>query len=201
MASSTDVSCTVTISSTSSRTIACVSGAGHRHGDALGDRRRRRLGGRRRWWRPAIDAQRSLWAPTIVMSGRSAPGDHGHPGQQPAAAGRDHQRVELGVVVEQLERHRALAGDHGGVVVGVHERAALGGQPLGLGGGLGQVGAVQHDAGAEHLGALHLHERRVRGHHDGGLDAEPGRVAGDGLGVVAGRHGDDTAAPLVLARA
>ena len=57
---------------------------------------------------------------------------------------------------------------------------------------------MQHDAGAEHLGALDLHERRVGRHHDGGVDAEPGGVPGHGLGVVPGRHGDDPAAPLVL---
>ena len=44
---------------------------------------------------------------------------------------------------------------------------------------------------AEDLGALHLHERGVGRHHDRGLDAEAGRVAGDGLGVVARRHRDD----------
>ena len=76
----------------------------------------------------SIDGQRSLCTPMIVMSGAQGAGDDGHPGEQPAAAGRDHERVELGVVLEQLERHGALAGDHGGVVVGVHERAALVGQ-------------------------------------------------------------------------
>ena len=177
IASSTDVSSTVTMSSTSSRTSTWVTepatgtampsaivGAAELGGDA---------GGRRHHRRPAV----ALGSHDGEVGAQRA-GDDGHPAEQPSAARRDHQRIQLGVVVEQLQRHRPLTGDHGGVVVGVHERAALGGQPLGFLGGVGEAVAVQDDAGTEHLGALHLHERRVRGHHDGGLDAEPRARAG-----------------------
>ena len=127
---------------------------------------------------------------------------HGHAGEQAAAAGRHHQRVELGVVVEQLQRHRALTGDDRRVVVGVHERAAL----VGRAAGPPAVASPRSSPcsttrGTEHLGALHLHERGVGGHHDGRLDAQPGGVARDGLGVVAGRHGHHTAPALVLGEA
>ena len=104
------------------------------------------------------------------------------------------------MVLEHLEGDGALAGDHGGVVVRVHEHPALGGRDaMGLGGALGEVLAEEDDPGAQHLRAVHLHEGGVGGHDDGGVDAEPGGVAGHGLGVVAGRHGHDAAGPVLRA--
>ena len=125
-------------------------------------------------------------------------GGHRHARQQAAPAHRDHQRVEVGVVGQHLEGAGALAGDDVGVVEGVDVGAALGlHQPDGLGLRAGQVVARQHDGGAQLPGALHLHERRPPGHHDGGGDAEPGGVVGDRLGVVAGGHGHHAPGPLV----
>ena len=46
------------------------------------------------------------------------------------------------------------------------------------------------------LGRRHLHERRRHRHHDGRRNAKAGRVIGDRLGMVAGRHGDDAARPF-----
>ena len=60
-----------------------------------------------------------------TMSGRRALAATAMPGDEPAAADGHHERLELGVVREQLEGDRALPGDHGRVVVGVHEHAAL----------------------------------------------------------------------------
>ena len=57
--------------------------------------------------------------------------------------------------------------------------------------------AFEHDLGAVRLRRLDLHERRRHRHDDGGGDAEPRRVVGDRLGVVAGRHGDDAARALL----
>jgi hypothetical protein len=51
--------------------------------------------------------------------------------------------------------------------------------------------ALDDHARAEIARMLDLHERGAVGHHDGGGDAELGRVIGDTLRVVASRHGDD----------
>ena len=122
-----------------------------------------------------------------------------HAGQQPAAADGHDERVELGVVGQHLEGAGALAGDDGRVVERVDVGAPLvGGQPGGLGRGLGEALAPQHDRGAQLAGALHLHERRGGGHDDRGVDAEPGGVVGDGLGVVPRRHGHHALGPLAV---
>ena len=57
-----------------------------------------------------------------------------------------------------------------------------------------EVVAGQHDLGAEALGALDLHGRRMARHHDDGRDAELLRVVRQSLRMVAGRHGDHAAA-------
>ncbi len=62
---------------------------------------------------------------------------------------------------------------------------------------LAQGLAGQHHLGAERLGVGDLEEGGVLGHDDSGGNAEPRRVIGDGLGVIAGRHGDHAAARLL----
>ncbi len=118
-------------------------------------------------------------------------------GDQPAAADRDHQHVEIGDLLQHLQRDRALAGDDQGVVVGVDPgQVALlrerGGARLRLGNAL----ALEHDLRAIGPGRRHLHVGRRLGHHDGGRNAEARRVVGDRLSVVAGRHGDHAARAL-----
>jgi hypothetical protein len=86
------------------------------------------------------------------------------------------------------------------IVVGMNEHAL----PFGNNGvdavlAFGQCFALQNDLGAKGLGRLDLHERRRDWHHDGGRNTEAARVIGDSLGMVAGRHRDDAAAPFVLA--
>ena len=121
-------------------------------------------------------------------------------GEQAAAADRDDQRVEVGDVLQHLQRQRALAGDDAEVVVGVDEHQRMrGGQFPGVGGGFGQGFADQNDIGAPGRGAGDLGRGGEFRHHDGGGDAQQAGVTGDGLGVVAGRHGDDAA--LALRRA
>ena len=172
--------------------------AGRGDGDALGDRRPAD-GGRRVVH--AIGHRRvalGLHAHQLD-AGLQVAGRHRHARQQAAAAHGDHQRVELGVVGQHLEGARALPGDDGRVVERVDVGAALvGGQAGGLGRGLGDALAPQHDRGPQLAGALHLHEGRVGGHDDRGVDAEPGGVVGDGLGVVAGRHGHHALGPLAV---
>ena len=73
------------------------------------------------------------------MLGPQVAGGDGNARQQPAAADRHDERVDLGVVGQHLEGERALAGDDGGVVERVDVGAALvGGEAVGLGHGVGQ---------------------------------------------------------------
>ena len=58
-------------------------------------------------------------------AGLERPGRGRHARDQPAAADRHHQRVELRRLLEHLQRDGALAGDHRGVVVGMDEGEAL----------------------------------------------------------------------------
>ena len=51
------------------------------------------------------------------------------------------------------------------------------------------------------LRVLDLGKGRALGHHDGRRDAQPSRMIGDALGMVARRHGDDAAGPLGLGQA
>ena len=128
MPSSMWSSVTVTTSSTSASMIRPVSVAGARDGDALGHRRAAD-GGRRVVH--VIGHRRvalGLHADELDV-GPQVAGDDGHARQQAAAADGDDERVELGVVGQQLEGARALAGDDGRVVEGVDVGAALvGGQ-------------------------------------------------------------------------
>ena len=124
-------------------------------------------------------------------------GDDGDARDQPAAADGHDDAVEVGVVGEQLEADGALAGDDERVVEGVHERAAVGDQLRAPDHRLGQVGARGARRWRRGGGCGPTFTNGVvRGHHDRGGDAEQRGVAGDGLGVVAGRHGHDAGGPL-----
>ena len=127
---------------------------------------------------------------------RPGAGGDGVAGDQPAAADRDHQGVEVVRVLEHFQRDRALARDHQRVVVGMDEgEAALGGERLRAHLRLRHALALEHDLGAVRPRRLDLHERRGHRHHDGGRDAQPRGVVGDRLGVVAGGHGDHAPRP------
>ena len=114
-----------------------------------------------------------------------------------AAADGDDDRLEVRVLLEELEADRPLAGDDEVVVEGVDEHLVLGGLDL-----LRaverfvEVRAVEDDAGAVAPGAGDLHQRRGLRHHDGGVNAEPLRVIGDRLRVVPGARANDAAAAL-----
>ena len=90
-----------------------------------------------------------------------------------------------------------MAGDHGSVVIGVDEDQALGGcQRMGMGGGLGEGGAVQHNPRSPGFRACNFGGRGEFRHDDGGGDAGKGSVPRHGLGVVTGGHGDDPGGPF-----
>ena len=82
----------------------------------------------------------------------------GHAGDQPAAADGDEDGVDRPLVLAQdLHRHRALAGDHVGVVEGVHEGQALRllqFQRVRV--GVGVAVAVQHDLAAQRMHGVDL---------------------------------------------
>ncbi len=170
--------------------------------DALGQRRS--LGRQ-----PGIDPlqhavhrriERRLDADDLDLRRQRLGGD-GDAGNQPAAADRHDQQVEIGASGQHFERDRSLPGDDRGVVIGVHQdEAALARQLVGGAAGVDQAVAAQHDLGAERLGAVDLGERRPRRHHDRRRDAEAARVVGDALRVVAGRHRDDAGAAFLRRR-
>lgn len=126
-------------------------------------------------------------------------GGGGHARDQAAAAYRHGQDLEVGHVLEHLQRHRALAGHDVEVVEGVDEGQALRlAQPQGVGVGVVIGVAVDDDVGAVVAGVLDLHERRAARHDDGGRHAQARGVIGQPLRMVAGRGGDDAAPALVL---
>jgi hypothetical protein len=115
-----------------------------------------------------------------------------------AAANRNDDRFDAGRLLENLEPHRALAGDDVGVVERVDEREPVaGGDLAGMHARFRQVGAVQHDVRAELPAVGDLDQRREYRHDDGRRNAEQLRVIGDALGVIAGRCGNDAALPRV----
>ena len=119
-------------------------------------------------------------------------GDHGAAGEQAAAAGGGDQHVKVRHVLQHFQRHGTLAGDDGGVVIGVEEeQTVFVGEFMRVGSGFGQGFAVEHHFRAPGGSAGNLGGRRVHRHDDGGFDACELGVARDGLGVVARRHGDD----------
>ena len=108
------------------------------------------------------------------------------------------RRVEVGRRLEHLERDRALAGDHVGVVVGVDE-----GEPASPASACACAAAPSRSSPSSTTRApqprvFSTFTKAWARHHDRGRDAEPAGVVGDALGVVAGRHGDDAAAAGLL---
>jgi hypothetical protein len=152
-------------------------------GTVTGDRRR---------WRRARGPIHGLHPDDPAPGSQRSGGDRA-PGQQTAAPRQTTAR-RAGRALDQLERHRALSGDHERVVVGVDDVEA---EPLRrLGRDLLPVLRVavepQH-LGPVALGGRHLAGRRVLGHQDDGLGVvELGRQR-DGLAVVP-RRGREHAA-------
>src|SRR5690606_1498704 len=106
--------------------------------------------------------------------------------------------LHVGDLLQDLQADGALTGDHQGVVEGVDEDLALlllDATRLGV--GLVEGGAGEDHAGAEVAGPRDLDERGVLRHDDGRRDAEPPRMIGDALRVVAGRRGDGSPFPLL----
>ena len=107
--------------------------------------------------------------------------------------------VEVGRVLEQLERGRALAGHDARVVVRRDERqAALLGERAPERLAVLGVAVVGDDLGAVAARRRELGGRRVLRHHDHGAGAEQRRRERDRLRVVARRERGDAARLLLL---
>jgi hypothetical protein len=95
---------------------------------------------------------------------------------------------------QHLQRNRPLARDDQGIVVGVDERRpGLRGDRARMHGRIFERRAGDLDLGPMPARVLHLHHRGADRHHDRRRDAEPMRMIGDALRVIAGRHCDHAA--------
>ncbi len=115
----------------------------------------------------------------------------GDAADQPAAADRNDDRFEVGMLLDELQADSALSGDDGIVIEGMHE-----GEVLSLAAAHGLfvsfvvVRAVQHDIGAITARSRNLDERRGQRHANLGADAELASVVGNPLCVISGRGRD-----------
>ena len=120
------------------------------------------------------------------------------PLDEPAAADGDEDRVDRPLALAQdLHADRALAGDHVGIVVRMHEhgvRALLQRERVRV--GVAVRVAVQHDLGAARFDRGDLDVRRGHRHDDRRRAAELLRGERDALRVVAGGRGDHAARAL-----
>ena len=121
-----------------------------------------------------------------------------HAGDQSAAADRHHQHVEVRRLFEHLDAQCPLPRDHRGIVERMHQRevtslAFLERERARF----VELRAMQNHFCIEHAGLFHFRVRRGARHDDAGRDAEPATVIGDRLRVIAGRHRNNAATPLV----
>ena len=118
-----------------------------------------------------------------------------HAGNQPAAANRHNQGVQVRHLVQHFQRHRALACHHVGVVIRMHEgQLLLLGQVQGVGAGFVERIAMKHNFCAKSARALHLHAGREARHDNHRPQTEPLCMVGHALRVVTRTHGDDAIA-------
>ena len=116
----------------------------------------------------------------------------------PPPIGHD-DRVDVGPVLDDLERLGADARDQERLVAGVDVAiAVLGGEGLAVLAGRVEVLPVHDQLGAERPHRGELHRVRVLGHADARCDAVEARGIGDRLAVVSCRRRDQPARPLVL---
>ncbi|KAK0350862.1 hypothetical protein LTR94_027294, partial [Friedmanniomyces endolithicus] len=141
---------------------------------------RRGLGG--------FDADQPRLGPQETDDGR-------HPRRQPPAADGDEDGVDrVRVLAQDLQPDRALPRDDVGVVEGMDEgRAGLFLQRAGVGVGVVEAFAVQHDLAAQPLNRRHLDARRGGRHDDGRRRSAFGRRQRHPLRVIARRGADDAA--------
>jgi hypothetical protein len=116
-----------------------------------------------------------------------------HTGDQPTAANGHEDRIQRALVLAQdLHRHRALAGDHIGIVEGVHEGQAL--RLLDLQRvlvGIAVAVAVQQHFATQCSHRIDLELGRRDRHHDHGAAVQALGRQRHALGMVAGTSADN----------
>ena len=149
----------------------------HRHREPVGERRGKRDGHRLAGRERCREAGRVLGLDADHRDVR-AQRLHGrsHPGEKPAAAHRNDDRLDRRQLLEDFERHRALAGDDLLIVERVDEREPFALCDLGgLRARLSEIGAVEDDGRTERAAIGDLDQRRELRHHDRRRD--PRRLA------------------------
>ena len=126
-------------------------------------------------------------------------GDDAGSGSPAAAADRHDDRIDVGTLLEDLERAGADAGDQERLVAGVHVAVAvLDGEALTMLAGLVEVPPVHDQLGAESAHRRELDRVRGLGHADARGDAMETSCIGDRLPVVSRRCRDQPARALIL---
>ena len=124
---------------------------------------------------------------------------HRHARGQATAAHRDEDAVEMGILLQQFQRQRALPGNHHRVVERRHP-----GEPLLLrqlnrfGFGFVKVGAVEQHFSAETAHRVDFDICGSNRHHDQRLQPQTSRRERHALGVVARRRGNHAARFLLV---
>ena len=104
--------------------------------------------------------------------------------------------------MDELKPGRALTGNHDRVVIGMDQRKpVLRNQPVGQRPGFGHRFAEEDDLRAIAFRVPDLVEGRMLRHDNGGRNAEPCRVIGDSLRVIARRDRDHASFPRGIVRA
>ena len=118
-------------------------------------------------------------------------GRRGHAGYQPATADGHHQRVQIRNFLQHFQRHCALPGDDGFVIVGVHKgQLTLLGQCKRVCAGFFQRVSMQNDLGTKPACAVYLDAGREARHHDHRMQTQSLCVVRNALRMVARAHGN-----------
>jgi len=134
---------------------------------------------------------RRLHTDDLDLGSKGFGGDR-DPRDEPTPADRDEKYLEVRDRGQHFEGDRTLPGDHRRIVVGMDEAAPEArAQRLRLLRRLLHRATGQDHLGAELLRVVDLHEGCGERHHDRHRHAEPARVIGHALSVVAGRHRHD----------
>ncbi len=119
-----------------------------------------------------------------------------YPADQATTADTHQDGPQAGDLLGDLEPDRALPGDHGRIVEGMHQQPAVL-ERGGLGRQQSGVDPAVHmlDPRAEAAGARDLDRARAGRNEDRSRDAEVGRRVRDALGVVSGTGSDHAPRP------
>ena len=128
------------------------------------------------------------------------------PGNQPTTAAGTVKRLQfdfdVASVTGNFQAHRALSGDDVRVVEGWQQHCTAAGRQIGSDAlPLLRVPIVEYDSGARSLRAQPLDSRRIPGHDDGRLHAQPPGGQGNSLCMISRRKRHHPGAPFGLAEA